>query len=635
MSESTEFTFDRYHKSLAEIGSRLRKNKRNATKYIPQAIEDLQHLIDSSRLQTMQSESAASRAAEAQLLMSLAVTHKAAGQLHSEAQCYLGAAALWFAMERERLLLNLPTTDDCLARGVLCSAMACEALLSIPTPLSASPVPLAERVAAAHPTGLNASIAPAGFRGSFASAVRSLGGTSPPPAPPPLPSMHIAKVWAICLQVSCVLYEFACFEMAADYAELAASIVSCRSAFAAVGAAPDASRPGQSSFCGSDGGEVNATSPAVSSPAADREPSKAADSSSPTPPRLDRRSVRLQQAPSLAEAMTDRVAPTMGNTRSADVLLQNGMMLHYMTAMHKGIMSCCLVKDYARAVSLTEEVQKVLRMFVSSCESAVTPISVGATTTSTAVRTDAKVPQPPTEAAELISVDLTAPQTSTLVSEVEERAHDPDSIHSPTAVASHAASFSMQGAHNVRRTVDTTTTSLLELETVIVQICIAKFLTLLLRKEASAVIREALQEIRRVTMLVNRSAEAYVRCLMLSADSDGSTEPQAGHSAGSIVSALRFSSSLDTLCETLEILLDAYEAYRSSNDSEGWELVLSQSAVDFRRLLSDIGQSSRELTILCCRVVASITHNPYLRHTLSQEEERSDGLNASKLATPS
>jgi hypothetical protein len=149
-------------------------------------LADADQLLFSLKHHSMHSDSASSRVMEAQAWMHKAAIEKAACRAEDEAAAYLTASALWTAIEVERKSLNVLTSGDALARAVLCCAMGCNVLLTIKPNITTSPLPI--------------------------KLTRML-------------HQHISKCWSVCVRVASLLSDFGCYEMSADYYELAAILV--------------------------------------------------------------------------------------------------------------------------------------------------------------------------------------------------------------------------------------------------------------------------------------------------------------------------------------------------------------------------------------------------------------------------
>ena len=347
--------------SLAAIGQKLSKNKRTMSKLIPQATADMEQLIFALKQHNMHRVSSSSRVAEAQAWANKAVIDKHANRPEDEAQSYLCAANIWFHIERERKSVNFPTTDDCLARGVSCCAMACSVLLSQRPNVASSPLP--RRMQAKQQ----------------------------------MPNIHLSRCWAICMKVATVLTEFNCLEMAADYYELAAVVVTVDQPLSssldgpAINASLAGSSGGDNNNINSPQGSFASAGPRGKSPPPQAAPASFANNASFTSHHTDPAAGGGNYSgigdgtestggggggggggPSPARSTVTRTTARGGqqwnfdekegggtnvtSSRSTKSQVVPGLLANYLIAMVHAAQTCCLVQDYPRALTMADEV---------------------------------------------------------------------------------------------------------------------------------------------------------------------------------------------------------------------------------------------------------------------------------------
>lgn len=382
--------------TLNNLGERAKKHRRSSTSFLggnsqapgadrsrearsvfDNVLADAEQLLFSLKHHSMHSDSASSRVMEAQAWMHKAAIEKAACRAEDEAAAYLTAAALWTAIEAERKALNVLTSGDALARGVLCCAMGCNVLLTIKPNIATSPLPMKLTKMVHH---------------------------------------HISKCWAVCVRVASLLSDFGCYEMSADYYELAAILVTMDAPPASSAplhskrTVPSQARQPASATTAVDRAHVDPTAASSSSACGDAAPTRGASmlrdaqSSSPTtssiagPSRTHiRRGQQLGQGSpthSVRSRITTGTASVAGGGLNHNrvfragervfsgavygelrkgtppmALILNGFMDQYLVALSSCAMTCALTQDYPRCISVVDD----LLMHVVGVETARRP----------------------------------------------------------------------------------------------------------------------------------------------------------------------------------------------------------------------------------------------------------------------
>ena len=650
----------------------MRKNKGKSTL---SNVEELKQLLMTVKTENMRAESPSARVAEAEVVMAQAVALKQLGHHHAEAQAYLSASSIWIEIERERRNSNLPSTDDALAKGVLCGAIACGILVSQrPNPITS---PATRRI-----------------------------GVQPIPLPA---SKHLTKCWGICFQLGCILYhDFGCMEMAADYFEMASQIVTARQLSVPTQAQPNAAAPGGTMPSGSSAnavpssgasvaggaaasvsGRTRATSTAggahpPSTPSArytptassksfasamERQSSMTKSASSTVPARSQNASIAQPAQDGTAsvtgestegavsdanpdtnpasasghrssgheggDADDDGASSCAGANSSVNSFLGTGHFLLYLTSMHRAVLISCVLKDYPRARSLTDDALQNWRTMQS--------MRRGMSGTGGAASG-----QPDLSALDELNTDEVMRQhTDPSVGGADDRTDV--ASEAPTASASVAGTVKTlvapSGANTgigtpVPRRVPPAYNStqllatMLQEEEVVLHLHLVRFFLPLLLKESSVVAQRALQELQdlaqlyrelesksphwrkgKTSMLNNSSslvkkkgqapaaAAASPASGMVPQPSFESNSPSRHGGEGvtaktTLVRNASFAQSLTQLIGTLDIMLDAYEHFATSAAPGMFEDVLECAVDDFQRLMSATSDEEAQQRIL-------------------------------------
>jgi hypothetical protein len=629
MSESSApLSYATLHHTLASIRQKLSKNKRTLAKVVPQVTSDMEQLIFALKQHNMHSISPSSRIAEAQAWTNKAVIDKAAGRPEDEAQSYLCAANIWFHLERERKSVNFPTTDDCLARGVSCCAMACSVLLSQKPHVNSSPLP--RRMATKQQ----------------------------------IPNLHLSRCWAVCMKVASVLTEFHCLEMAADYYELSAIVVTSDppTAALAAAAAAGASASGPSSSFANNGSMSGSAD------------GSAAGRRTPPPPQANASFASIHTDPAagggapVAESDRGAMSPARSaansfgrstlrhsqdhwhdengsftnisclNERRASVV--PGLLANYLVAMVHAAQTCCLVQDYPRALTMADEVLLQL----STMEQTRRPIHVasGWGPARRSLFEDpanvAEQPQqavdPPSESGHTSCVDSSSAANPPGIS--REGSSLPTTKVAPETQASgHSRAPPSPSASPSSPCQPSSLPEplehlhwMLETEFATIQMRIMKFLLLLIVHDKKLTVPGALEQVAGISLL----AQLYARHERTTRMPEVHGSHQQG-GGGAVARALRnavrrtlrnqsrasdkvksqeisstapYISALMTLQSAMEIMLDVHQSYVTSSTPMVLENVLAQAVEEMHGALARLGARTRDVMILIKRAEHSI-----------------------------
>lgn len=359
-------TYHTVMQSLASLSERAKKHRKSGGgRALDGVLADAEQLLFSLKHHSMHSDSPSSRVVEAQALMNKAAIEKIAGHPEDEAAAYLTASGLWMAIEAERKAVNMMTTGDALARAVLCCAMACNVLLTVKPNVASSPLPI-KLTKMLH--------------------------------------QHLARCWSVCMRLAHRLGEFGCFEMSADYFELAAILTTMDGGAAATAGPPPTPPRGAGSNNGKRGGGASNESqqPPSVSQHCDVESVMSGPFGTPTTAAQSRggprsnslrgggtgsvasgysptRRLLTTKQPALAGSPTHSVrsrgaATSFSTTYRADrvfsgsvygaelkrgqappALILNGFLHQYITALASCAMTTALIQDYPRCLTLLDD----------------------------------------------------------------------------------------------------------------------------------------------------------------------------------------------------------------------------------------------------------------------------------------